>query len=698
MKKIFVYLIALLLLIGGPALMFVGVAASGIAPEDIVTTEEELTLWCEEHDGIGGTVYLGADITIEYGISGGYNGGFIVIDTGKYGITYDGGVIFLTYFEIIGEGVDTPVVTVKDIGYMRFGNWNNILIATDITATGRDGQGGVALRLASGIEDRGALFSINMVSNEYKYIKSFGEGAVGILADIPLELYCFSVEVSGTGATAISAPNGTVMYYSRLSASGAAASLTYNSGTTLDTCIASPTSLGATMINRRISDVSGRRFYLPIPQGSPWDWMWLTSYYTFWLSGDDGSEVKIDFLLVEWDEDAILAIDTDEPGFYTVQGQLPYVYNGFGLTDEFPLSLTIEVRDPAIPCIGAVTIIDYGDEYMAVLDLWNEYDPAEGGFILWRSDDEGQTWYDFTDSPALEWPTFSKNVVQFHYDDITNSIMFCLEVPGIGESNVLTLYEKDGISYGNQGGDRTGTDRPGGGEDGYGNGNGESGNNNNNGYGSGNLDESGSYYGGSAGYENNDSGNTGNDFSNNQSDNENDGVKNDSVNIDSDSGSENDNLAGYADTTDDSEHYVSTDTDMAADIANGFAANNPAAMSSIEENSNDISALPEGVMDSDVGISGSSEETYVSMIQPPLPLDSYDRSPTDKAFSREIRDNTADATDVIDSPDPILQVPPPEPFIPVNNSLVIILTVAGAAALTCLGALAWFGFRRFMGH
>ena len=422
-----------------------------------ITSEESLNKWVEEN-GDGGTVFLEADITIRNGISGGWDGGHIIIDTGRFGIIYDGGNISLYDFEIVGEGVDRPVVTVIDAGpNWGMGNWNNNLAFQHITAYGREGLGGVALHITQG---DGAAFDMTMADYENYLIRSYGEGAIGILLDEPLDIYCFNVETDGMNSIAVSAPYGATLFYCRLLAAGTDAAAVSGGGVTLDACTAYPANLDASVITRTFSEVSGKHFYLPVRQHD--FWIWPEGFYTFWMLGSDGSETRHVFL-VEWDWEAIAAIDTGVLGSYEVQGDIMPVYQGFGLTDSFPLTLTIEVRDPDYPCIAAVYFSDW-DGNKAALDLWKEYDPSEGNVILWLSDDGGETWYDFTDSPDLEWPEWNRSVVIFQYESITSPIMFCLEVVGIGESNIVTLYEKDGVPYGDTGGDRTGTDRPGGGD------------------------------------------------------------------------------------------------------------------------------------------------------------------------------------------------------------------------------------------
>jgi len=626
------------------ALLFVGMTPMFALEGDIVMSEDELAEWCEEHDGVGGTVYLGADIVIENGISGGYKGGHIVIDTGAFGLIYNGGSITLYDFEIIGEGVDTPVVTMVDAGpNWGMGNWNNNLAFRNITATGRGGAGGVALRVTGG---DGARFNVGMVDYENSLIRSYGEGAVGILLDVPLDIYCFNVEVEGAGSAAISAPEGTTLYYCRLAASGAGAQAVTGAGVTLDTCIATPSSLNTTVINRRFSDVSGKRFYLPVRQH---DWIWTDGFYTFWLQGDDGSERK-EVFLIEWDMAALDAIDTSVIGEYSIQGSLMPIFDGFGLADGFPLTLTIEVRDPAIPCIGAVWFSDW-DGNVATLDLWNEYDPAEGGFILWRSDDEGKTWYDFTSSPQLVWLDWHKSVVEYHYDAITSTIMFCLEIPGVGQSNIVVLYEKDGVPYGDTGGDRTGTDRPGGGDGSFGNNGGNGNNNEGDGKGSGNNNIAGGTTSGEDTSGGADNGEAMND--------------NSESGTDSDEHEDNSALVVVSPTVGLTQYEPANEA--------GFANNGDVADNSMPRASKDVSI---GLLAQSIDVQDTDDASLLAGGEP---------------------HGTSDAIVVTtDIGVPLAFMPHPSPAQPFvsSDSFAHTRTIAGAVAITCFGVLIWLKLRK----
>ena len=123
---------------------------------DTVYTEAELNGWLESHVNTGGTVYVKANITLTDSIMLNYyddDPPEIIIDTGEYGLVYNGGYMFLPSYAFIGEGVDTPVLTVIDPAAFRSA-WYNVVQSLRVTATGRmeDGVliGGTAVRVTQG--------------------------------------------------------------------------------------------------------------------------------------------------------------------------------------------------------------------------------------------------------------------------------------------------------------------------------------------------------------------------------------------------------------------------------------------------------------------------------------------------------------------------------------------------------------------
>ena len=210
---------------------------------DKVQNEEELQQWFYENSDTGGTVYLADNITITDYVFGGYQGGQIIIDTGEYGLIYKGDVIYHCDLRITGEGVNCPVLEVINTGSWGWGNWNNEVIDLFVTATGKNGQGGVALRIS---DDDGYDFAMWMASVDNGLISSFGEGAVGLDLAKPLDVYCMNIKTDGTNSVAVNAPFGANLYYCRLSAIGAGAKAVSGNDIQLDTCISTPAPAGAT--------------------------------------------------------------------------------------------------------------------------------------------------------------------------------------------------------------------------------------------------------------------------------------------------------------------------------------------------------------------------------------------------------------------------------------------------------------------
>jgi len=430
----------------------------GPPAEDIVYDEAEFLAWCYAHSDSGGIVYLGAAITLTERHSI-YNSGYITIDTGAYGLIYDGGYIFSLNCEIIGEGVDIPVLSIYNANCFR-DSWETSVLEEKITATGRGGIGGTAVCVYA---KSSYSFNFNYLTGQ-GLISSFGTGAIGLYVNVPMDVHCLNIAVDGDNSTAIYAPEGVNLYYCKLSASGAGATTVSGDGILLDTCATSPAPEGVNVINRQIIGMSGSGFYIPVSEGDSESYQsYITDCYTLLLSGSDEYLATTLFAHVVWD-DALDKIDVETLGTTIIKGQLQPVFQGLGLENgDFPLELILEVRDPALPCIYMYWLWlydDYGEEAHNHISLyfWDSYNPEDGDVILWRSDDEGATWYDFTDSEALDW---WGNGLDFYYGEIAGSIQLKIEVPNKGESNIVSITMMDGMAVLGCGGDRTGTDRNG---------------------------------------------------------------------------------------------------------------------------------------------------------------------------------------------------------------------------------------------
>ena len=424
-----------------------------------VLDEAGLQDWIDEHAETGGTVKLGGPIVITSTIVGPYSGGRIVIDTEEYGLIYGGGVLSLYDFEITGQGVDMPVLEFvsRQRAWYESGNWNNDLMQLIVTATGRGGVGGVAVRVGT---DDGCDFDMTTIVTGGRIV-SRGAGAVGLELLVPLDAYCFDIETQGEGSAAVSAQSGGTLRYSKLKATGGGVSVSGNAA--LDTCLADPVPQGVVSINRQITALSGKRLYLPVAQGET---MLFPDYiYTFWLSGDDAfpplrQSFPVSFDLYEDDDVSRLLVDTSVIGRHSVAARLFPAFAGLGLEGDFPLELIVDVRDPALPCFADVYFSDY-DGNRATMILMVETE--KGDVILRRSDDGGENWRDAGNDPDIEWMGFDSGcyAISYSYDSLTHPVLFVLEKPGSGFSNVVTLYEEDGVPMGDNGGDRTGVDRDG---------------------------------------------------------------------------------------------------------------------------------------------------------------------------------------------------------------------------------------------
>jgi len=154
------------------------------ADENTVYNERQLMDWYAASGGTGGTVSLGCSITITEG-----NFGFnwheniddnrVTIDTGKFGLIYDGGSLSTGEFMLTGEGVDNPVLTIIDPGIFR-ASWVHGVQGLSVTATGKDGLGGTAVSVQS---EPGYFWDWSPMFNFFKtegLICSYGTGAVGL--------------------------------------------------------------------------------------------------------------------------------------------------------------------------------------------------------------------------------------------------------------------------------------------------------------------------------------------------------------------------------------------------------------------------------------------------------------------------------------------------------------------------------------
>ncbi len=425
------------------------------ADTDIVSSEQELINWISNYGSNGGTVHLGETITLTDLLY--LNSYDITIDTGSYGIVLDPGAFYGTSFDIIGEGVTVPVVDVirGDFGYPWDPSWNSHLMQLRITATGKDGKGGTALRIRK--TDHKSFEFMNIDTFPPGMIRSYGKNAVGLWLDTPTETYCYRIEVEGENSTAVYAPNGGDFYYCLLKAEGDGASAVSGGDIVLDTCSVTPDADNAKNLTRSFLTDEFTYLYLPLEQDCDQSLFHIYDYkgLVLPLSGGSGYEPVRRSFPVDWDLDAYFDIDTGTIGTISIRGSLCESLLELGL-DSIELTLNIDIRPTDIPCIRYVVSIRNDTENYFELYFWDSYDPTDDNIILWRSDDQGVTWWDATWSDDIIWDGYS---LVFTYDTLEHPVRLALELVGMGESNIVELSSEGNGLCSNIGGDRTGTDR-----------------------------------------------------------------------------------------------------------------------------------------------------------------------------------------------------------------------------------------------
>lgn len=432
-----------------------------------VYSEAELTDWLSRNTE--GTVNLGCSITITETAA---LRNLVTINTGEYGLVFAKAYLYEagTGAHITGAGVDTPVVELAETVFMHGGDWNNIMRYLNITATGRDGLGGTALRISA--SNVGSLETNQVSYKKPGKIRAYGTGAIGLELMVPFDVYGFDVAVDGEGAVAVSAREGGSLHFCQLSASNGGVSAQTDSGKLLlYTCAASPLPEqgGVSMEQAALSDFS---LYYPIKRGSNWDGFYrdITRNQSRVPLKSSAANSKLNTLFVDWDESELNAVELDALGCYEVSGTFLaelYCYWFLRLLPDFdwPAILQVDVRDPAVPCIYNVQFYTRDDGVaVAKIILWEMEQELLDRQILWHSDDGGETWYDCTGAPEVTWwentaTSIYANNISIELSCISEGTLFQVELPGVGESNLVLFTFADGSSSGKYGGDRIGTDR-----------------------------------------------------------------------------------------------------------------------------------------------------------------------------------------------------------------------------------------------
>lgn len=446
-----------------------GLSSYNASPTDFAGSEDDLSKWAAANPK-GGSITLTQNITITKPL---IIYAPVNINTGVYGVTLKGGFILGWPLSITGDGVDVPVLTLSNVGSKDA--WENILPSYNVTAVGRNGKGGTAVRISESViasaAKAGSTGFIVSWELDLGRIRSEGNGAVGVKFDHPIDAYFLSVSVDGENSVAVSAPKGASLYYGRLEAFGEGSKIVSRDGILLDTCAVSGNASGADIVNRKIIATAGTWLYWPLAQGMTslrHSSLYLTfcNFYEFpfLVSGDKNHPAEVRKMYVQWDQNKIRAIDTSNIGKTLIQGSLHSAYQDLGLDDDFSTDLTVDVLKGGKPYIISLKFYN-GDGtgkryvYFETNDFFYDwFEPQAGNFILWRSEDEGESWDDITGSDDV---SLAEGGIIYYYDEIVSPVWFRIQEIGGEYSNIAVIHGYEGKTYGSLGGDRTGVDRDG---------------------------------------------------------------------------------------------------------------------------------------------------------------------------------------------------------------------------------------------
>ena len=422
-----------------------------VAP-DVVYDWDELEEWLDDHWRTGGTVHLGADIFIT-GISSidvaFYASDKVHIETGPYGFVVDRILYIGANIEITGNGDQTPVILVRDGGILHI-DWVEYDEMALITVTG-DGGTGVKL-------EEGAQYVCGPWS--FMSYKALGSGSVAIDSAVYLELPNHYIDACGQGARGIVSETQVDMLLSRVTSDGASVTAP---AVTLDTCVVAPEVTEATVINRKITSV-GPRFYPhdQIPAGSEQSGYFAqVNMFCIILLSAEGLEDFDIYAYVDFDDSQM---DYDMPGRYYLPPALPLPapYDIFSFNfEEAPATYPVTIYDPDLPMFLDFYYSFWTGEYV-VSHIYS----GDEFLTLWRSDDEGETWYVFwkQDDEDTEgfsiWADFG--FIDFYISDtsiLSAPAWFAYEVGSGKGSDVLYIDLEHMVVEECVGGDRDGGDR-----------------------------------------------------------------------------------------------------------------------------------------------------------------------------------------------------------------------------------------------
>ena len=396
---------------------------------------------CEDQDGliccfynlydmieIGNTeLVFGADITVPH--DKWLNLENISIDTGQHSLIVEGHLFVWQGSDIYGSGIDGAVLQIKSGGSLNIFNtqYNSTIKISAVEA------GGIALSLYADSQH---------YSDETSFVLINANDGIGIQTEIPLELICHFIS-AGSGIGIVSTQEVS-LFLCRVEGEAAAVDAP---DIFADTSILIPQN-DIVAVQRRIRSVFPNLAILDIGDAQP-DGLFTDDYYTTVTYSAPGVEDRV---LSQFIRAEIPQIDTAEPGYRYIMPVIEPWMELSGLPSITEELFTVAVRDLRVP------VYWYTDAVFDPAFIFFRFNgDDESPLILWRSDNEGESWQDATDLYDFDaWGDGTLALIQWQED---NPVWLAWEAPDIGESEILIItFGEDGVDV-NPGGDRSGIDR-----------------------------------------------------------------------------------------------------------------------------------------------------------------------------------------------------------------------------------------------
>ncbi len=127
-------------------------------------------------------------------------------------------------------------------------------------------------------------------------------------------------------------------------------------------------------------------------------------------------------------------VSTNEIGVHPIGVTVASWHREFGIAPDDSELLTIDVYDPAMPYYNTVGFLPRYGWYAHYLFRGDDL----SGLTLWRSDDEGESWYDYT-AEAIIAVNPDTDIKLYFQEPPDYPILLVWEAEGIGETKILRI-------------------------------------------------------------------------------------------------------------------------------------------------------------------------------------------------------------------------------------------------------------------